>query len=118
MPVQCTPDLQALRFVHLDTRVLPSANPGCPNFGQTLWGSDKPRAAGVAWEWVELQTGVFVMADPLSLMTNLHLIGPAGEQLSSMQMTLYLNQLVHRLPWQDEVLRALECDGGLPQRHH
>jgi len=79
--------------------------------GQTLWGNPSSASvAGVAWDWVELQQGVFAMADPLGLVTNLRLVGPKGEQLSNMQVALYLNELVRTLPWQSEVERALQSE--------
>ena len=79
--------------------------------GQTLWGNPSSKAvAGVAWDWVELQQGVFAMADPLGLVTNLRLVVPRGEALSNTQVALYLNELVRTLPWQSEVKRALQTD--------
>jgi hypothetical protein len=79
-----------------------------PCSGQTVWGSPSTeRAAGVAWDWVELQQGVVAMADPMALVTNLQLTDEHGEILPSLQATLHLNGLVHALPWQSEVQRAL-----------
>ena len=104
---QSTPELH---FVHLDTRVLTPGDASQPSCGQTLWGNPSPHAAGVAWDWVQLQRGVFAMADPMGLVTNLRLVGARGETLSSSQVALYLNDLVRTLPWQTEVQRALEGD--------
>jgi hypothetical protein len=112
---RCTPELH---FVHLDTRVLTLGGPSCLSSGETLWGNPKPYAAGVAWEWVQLRHGVYAMADPMGLITNLRLVGADGQTLTNTQMALHLNQLVHTLPWQDEVLRVLECSDRLPTRHH
>ncbi len=79
-----------------------------PSTGQTLWGIPaNDGAAGVAWDWVQLQEGVFVMADPFGLVTNLHLVGSQGEALTSFEVAMRLNELVHALPWQSEVQRAL-----------
>ena len=105
LKAQSTPDLH---FVHLGTSVLNPGDGAHPSMGQTLWGNPSLKAvAGVAWDWVELQQGVFAMADPLGLVTNLRLIGPRGEALSHTQVALYLNELVRMLPWQSEVRRAL-----------
>lgn len=97
-----------LRLIHLGTRVLNLGDGECPCSGQTLWGEPSPeRAAGVAWDWVELQQGVVAMADPMSLVTNLCLLDASGKALSTSQLTLHLHQLVHALPWQSEVQRAM-----------
>lgn len=104
-PAQRTPDLH---FVHLGTRVLKPGDPDSPTTGQTLWGGpSESGAAGVAWDWVEIQEGVVAMADPFGLVTNLQLLGTRGEVLSGFEATLRLNELVHGLPWQNEVQRAL-----------
>jgi len=114
---QCTPELQ---FMHLNTRILTPGDASQPSAGQTLWGNPEPHAAGVAWDWVQIQQGVFAMADPMGLVTNLRLIGSRGETLSDQQVALYLNELVRTLPWQNEVQRALQTgeDISLPQVHH
>ncbi|MFL6662125.1 MAG: hypothetical protein ACJ8G7_08080 [Rhizobacter sp.] len=73
-----------------------------------MWGSPaNEQAAGVAWDWIEVQQGVVAMADPLALVTNLQLTDERGEVLPTMQAALHLNGLVHTLPWQSEVQRAL-----------
>ena len=48
------------------------------------------------------------LADPLALVTNLWLLDGEGQVLSPLQAAPHLNVLVHALPWQDEVRRALE----------
>jgi len=97
-----------LHFVHLGTRVLSAGDPDHPCSGQTVWGNPSAEpAAGVAWDWVELQQGVVAMADPFGLVTNLQLTDSLGQPLPSMLATLHLNEIVHTLPWQSEVQRAL-----------
>jgi hypothetical protein len=108
-PVTCpalqTPDLH---FVHLGTRVLKAGDSDTPTTGQTLWGGPSgDGAAGVAWDWVQIQEGVVAMADPFGLVTNLQLVGAQGQVLTGFEATLRLNELVHALPWQSEVQRAL-----------
>ena len=97
-----------LHLVHLGTRVLHYGGQASPCSGQTLWGEASPdRSAGVAWDWIELQEGVVAMADPLGLVTNLKLLDAKGEALSAFEVAVRLNGLVHALPWQNEVQRAL-----------
>jgi hypothetical protein len=97
-----------LHLVHLGTRVLHYGGDAAPCSGQTLWGeATHDRSAGVAWDWVELQEGVVAMADPLGLVTNLKLLDAKGEALSAFEVAVRLNGLVHALPWQNEVQRAL-----------
>jgi hypothetical protein len=98
-----------LHFVHLGTHVL--ADPGGEGacVGQTLWGeSSDQRSAGVAWDWVQIQDGVVAMADPMGLVTNLRLLNARGEALAPFELAVRLNGIVHGLPWQSEVCRALE----------
>ncbi|HJW12216.1 MAG TPA: hypothetical protein VJ598_10540 [Albitalea sp.] len=79
-----------------------------PCSGQTVWGNASPeQAAGVAWDWIEVHQGVVAMADPLALVTNLQLLDAHGDVLPSTQAALHLNEIVHTLPWQNEVQRAL-----------
>jgi hypothetical protein len=102
---ECAPELH---FVHLGTRVFHAGDTEHPCSGQTVWGSpSKACAAGVAWDWIELQQGVVAMADPLALVTNLQFTDARGAILPSMQAALHLNGIVHALPWQSEVQRAL-----------
>ena len=98
----------ALHLVHLGTRVLNFGDEDGPCSGQTLWGQhSEARAAGVAWDWIEVRHGVVAMSDPLGMVTNLRLLDAHGEVLSQSQIALRLHQLVHALPWQSEVTRAL-----------
>ncbi len=102
---ECAPELH---FVHLGTRVLSEGDADHPCSGQTVWGNASIEcAAGVAWDWIELQRGVVAMADPLGLVTNLQLTDAQGGLLPIMQAALHLNEIVHALPWQSEVQRAL-----------
>jgi len=92
----------------MSTRVLSYGDEESPCTGQTLWGdATAPQSAGVAWDWVEVQEGVVAMADPLGLVTNLKLLDDRGEALTQIQVAVQLHQLVHALPWQSEVTRAL-----------
>jgi hypothetical protein len=101
------PHRRRLRFLHLGTRVNYTGTP--VRSGQTLWGdADGEQAAGLAWDWIELAQGVVAMADPMTVITSVRLLGPAGEVLTAMEAAPHLTGLVHALPWQNEVQRALE----------
>jgi hypothetical protein len=98
-----------LQLVHLGTHVRKSDDGAAPPCGQTLWAQAGAAdlAAGVAWDWVELRCGVVAIADPLGMVTNLTLLDEAGQALSPHATAVHLNELVHALPWQSEVCRAL-----------
>lgn len=97
-----------LHLAHLGTRVLTFGDEESLCSGQTLWGeASEERSAGVAWDWVRIRAGVVAMADPLGLVTNLRLLDAHGEALTNLEVAIQLHQLVHALPWQTEVRRAL-----------
>jgi hypothetical protein len=76
--------------------------------GQTIWGGQSEDGeAGVAWDWVQIAGDVVAMADPMSVVTNLRLVGDEGEVLTALECARFLNAIVHALPWQSEVQRAL-----------
>ena len=60
-----------------------------------------------AWDWVLITRGVVAMADPMSVISNLRLVGDQGEVLTAQQSARFLNEIVRALPWQSEVQRAL-----------
>lgn len=95
-------------FVHLGTRVLNHGDARHPSSGQTVWGNASTQpAAGLAWDWIELPQGVLALADPMGMVSNVQFIDADGCVLPSMQCAMQLNGIVHALPWQDEVHRAL-----------
>lgn len=97
-----------LQLVHFGTSVLTIRDRGNPTSGQTLWAdSAGERSAGVAWDWIEIRDGVYAVADPLGLVTNLQLLDVDGSALDERTAMLRLNFWVHSLPWQREVRRAL-----------
>jgi len=76
--------------------------------GQTVWAAKSVDGeAGMAWDWVQLSRGVVAIADPMSVVTNVRLIGDEGEVLTAHAAARYLNEMVRALPWQEEVQRAL-----------
>ena len=97
-----------LQFQHVGTRVALPADAVCGIGGQTLWaGNSADGEAGVAWDWVQIARGVVAMADPMCVITNLRLVGDEGAVLTALESVRFLNEIVHALPWQNEVARAL-----------
>ncbi len=97
-----------MRFHHLGTRITLGGDLPGPTAGQTVWAAHaKEGEAGMAWDWVQIAHGVVAIADPMSVVTNVRLIGDEGEVLTAVQAARFLNELVRALPWQQEVQRAL-----------
>jgi hypothetical protein len=100
--------LQPLQLRHLGTRVTNPGDQSSRTAGQTIWGTaDSAGQAGMAWDWIQVARGVVAMADPLSVVTNIRLVDPDGDVLTPLQSLRHLNEMVHTLPWQDEVERVL-----------
>lgn len=92
----------------MSTKVLVAGDHERPASGQTLWcGEFESGAAGVAWDWVSLPYGVVAIADPMAMITNLQLVDTEGGVLAPLELVRRLNEIVHALPWQGEVQRAL-----------
>lgn len=101
-----SPPRARTRLLHMSTSVTAGSAP--LRSGQTLWGDpDGAPAAGLAWDWIELAQGVVAMADPMAVITNVRLLRPGGEVMTSFEAAPHLNEMVHALPWQSEVQRAL-----------
>jgi hypothetical protein len=101
-------DPATVRFYHLGTRIMMTGDAPGPAAGQTVWAASAAEGeAGMAWDWVQIARGVVAIADPMSVVTNVRLIGRQGEVLTAQESALFLNELVRALPWQREVQRAL-----------
>jgi hypothetical protein len=97
-----------VQFHHLGTRIVFKGDPGCPTAGQTMWAAhDDKGEAGLAWDWIEVTRGVVAIADPMSVITNLRLLGDGGEVLTAQEAACFLNAFVRELPWQRQVWEAL-----------
>lgn len=108
-------DTGRMRFRHVDTRVTSTGDDGDPPTGQTVWaGHSDTGDAGMAWDWVQIASGVVAIADPLAVVTNLRLVGERGEVLTAHEAALFLNEYVRALPWQHEVVRALHACAHTP----
>lgn len=97
-----------VRFHHLGTRITLGGDMPGNVAGQTVWAAQAAGGeAGMAWDWVQIARGVVAIADPMSVVSNVRLLGDEGEVLTAVQSARYLNELVRGLPWQQEVQRAL-----------
>jgi hypothetical protein len=98
-----------LNFRHLDTQVFDTDDDETPRSGQTVWRGELADGceAGVAWDWVMLSRDVVAMADPMCVVSNLRLLGRQGEVLTAWESARHLTRIVHGLPWQREVQRAV-----------
>ncbi len=96
------------RLQHLGTQVTHPGDTPFRHSGQTFWAwRGEEGDLGVAWDWVELRAGVVAMADPMSVVSNLRLVGEAGEELDVVTTARHFSAIVHALPWQDAVEEAL-----------
>lgn len=104
-----TRQLLSWRFAHMSTQVLDPGDASRPAMGQTVWRrqDELGRTAGLAWDWLSLPSGPVAMMDPMALITNLQFVSGEGEVLAPLESVRQLNEIVHALPWQDEVQRAL-----------
>jgi hypothetical protein len=97
-----------LRLQHLGTQIMHPGTADACTVGQTLWAwhcSDGD--LGMAWDWVQLSPGLVAMADPMAVVSNLLLVDDGGDVLTPYESARHFNAIVHALPWQDEVERAL-----------
>jgi hypothetical protein len=101
-------------FRHFSTHVFADPPRRDPTAGQTMWvWPCDDGQVGVAWDWVQVSRGVVAMLDPMAVLTNLKLLGGAGEVLTSWQAARHLNAIVFGLPWQHEVRRAIGHGGDV-----
>lgn len=119
---------QQLPFRHLSTAVWPAAAGEVtgPCHGSTLWaariprdwadgethGSSRPLVAGITWKWALIGPGIVAIADLCALVTNVTLIDAAGAALNESARWCAIGCCVGLLPWQDEVLHALDTRPG------
>jgi hypothetical protein len=103
-----------VQFAHAGTQIYAGGDTSAPRQGQTVWAglwtpadSEQQQYVGVAWDWVQLSDDAVAMADPMSVITNLRLLGDEGQVLTAWQAARHLSELVYTLPWQDEVQRAM-----------
>jgi len=83
--------------------------------GTTSWAADfQTKSTGAAgrallvWEWTWIPPGAIALVDPHSLHTNVSILDEKNQPLQAMEIAMSLNQVVHRLAWQEVVMRAIE----------
>jgi hypothetical protein len=74
--------------------------------GQVLWAAeDNNGPVGIAWDWAVLRDKLFVVSDPMHIQSNVFLTDDQGEPLDERAQLLWLNDVVHGLPWQQRLLQ-------------
>ena len=97
-----------LHMQHLDTQITHRGDGLAPPAGQTVWAwRGDEGALGLAWDWVLVARGVVAMADPMAILTNLKLVSEHGDELDALVAVRHINDIVHRLPWQQAVAQTL-----------
>jgi len=93
---------------HAHTRVVRTTGKEHAVGGMTRW---ERRYADVSawleWDWVEMDEGTVVQADPLNVRSNVLLLDDRGRPLLSSRRRATLATLVYLLPWQGAVLDEL-----------
>lgn len=96
-----------LHLRHLGTHVAQAAK-DCTR-GRSLW-ADQSQSGDVAvsWDWTFNASHGASMDDPFRLVTNLRFVDSNDEVLTAVHAAPHLTFLIHALPWEDEVWRAVE----------
>ena len=95
-------------FKHASTQIRDDGTRSGMRAGETVWVAQNDEwIAGMAWEWVEARTGVLMLSDPNSIVTNLALVDQDRRLVSDLKKIIALNELVHRLDWQAQVRSLL-----------
>jgi hypothetical protein len=81
--------------------------------GQALWAStDEPAGRiGIAFDWGEMSTSTPTLADPMAVISNVLFTGADGVPLDDGQQIVYLNTVIHEIPWQASVMGTQEVRG-------
>jgi hypothetical protein len=90
---------------HLGTTVSADCDDYGRLLGHTIWGGSAS-GIGIAWDWVEALEGVFAMADPMGVVSNIGFVDRSGSSVPDFMAAVQLNQITHSLPWQAEVVAA------------
>ena len=90
---------------HLGTTVSADCDDYGRLLGHTIWGGSAS-GIGIAWDWVEALDGVFAMADPMGVVSNIGFVDESGSSIPDFMAAVQLNQITHSLPWQAEVVAA------------
>lgn len=94
----------APRFRHLGTSVEPDGDSPGLHRGQAVWGTElHGERIGIAWEWREVKSHVVAIHDPMVVLANVDIQDDGGERLRDGQRLLALHELIHELPWQEQI---------------
>ena len=70
--------------------------------GQDVWAVEcEGEPIQIAWEWTEIRPQVVALFDPMSILSNVSLIDGKGHALARSKRMLHLNNVIHRLGWQE-----------------
>jgi hypothetical protein len=103
-------NIHQLQLVHFDSSLALSRRTSglwCGPIGHSVWGGLSPQGlVGLAWDWAQLQPGVFALLDPMQVRSNLALLASDGGRLSPIAAAMVHNRIVAGLRWQAEAGRA------------
>lgn len=104
------PDAESFpAFHHVSTQVRDDGSISGFQSGDTVWVAQHDQwCAGLAWEWSEVKTGIVMLTDPNSIITNLEFVDNEGNPVLGLLKTIAVNRLVHALPWQAAVCGAMQ----------
>lgn len=95
------------RFRHLHTTVDEPELPRAREVGYTTWQSiEAGPMVRLGWDWALIDDGIVVLADPLGINSNLCFL-QEREPVHASRAAAHLNAIVHALPWQATILKAL-----------
>jgi hypothetical protein len=103
-PRDQAPELAA-DLQHLGTTVSDDCDEYGRLLGHTIWGATRSEV-GIAWDWVEAHDGIFALADPMGVVSNIQFTDDAGLCIPEFMSAVQLNRIAHELPWQVEVATA------------
>lgn len=105
------------RFRHLHTTVDEPGLPRAREVGYTTWQSiEAGPMVRLGWDWALIDDGIVVLADPLGINSNLCFL-QERQPVHASRAAAHLNAIVHALPWQATILKALRrlrADGTQP----
>lgn len=92
------------RLRHFRTAFLPVRDRDVRRRGTTSWATDfEDSKVGLVWEWAELTGQVFVMVNPMAVVTNMTLLDNRGHPLAVSERACNLNAAIYSLPWQVQI---------------
>jgi Domain of unknown function (DUF4902) len=95
------------RFRHLHTSVDEPELPRAREVGYTTWQSiESGPMVRLGWDWALIDEGIVVLADPLGINSNLCFL-QEQQPVHASRAAAHLNAIVHALPWQATILKAL-----------